>query len=490
MFNEILSNTTLWVVLKTGQTKTLAQYQKIAILRWNWMVNNKETLPWENATNTIYKNQIASISKDMDVYKNTNYNPMTSYKKFLYYQPLLQLISIDSLKPLSQKEIEVIGKIDKDIQELTKEDFQEYLKQLRKEIEKVTKYVGLSSELNKQSNSKIRDHVFSDLEQINAAIELEEVIENIIFDFQDKTSPNLIQHAIDNLSDDSDVTFNNTYQSAIAVPFERSLNQMAHRYLGTADRWLELVAVNELQPPYIDNIGEKIYLDVNPVGKTLQIPVEFKNKISVNSKIEIGSSKFKKKEAVIVNNISENEMYLVIIVNKDISKYLKKELAYVKLYKPNTVKENDFILIPSTRFVQQEDKQYNKQELQRLDRALRAFGSDFKLKNDDWVVDNNDVNLTFGIGAVKQAVEEILATVKQDNKWHKTYGISESIGNKYYGFDQATALAVAIKDSVMKDKRFTFAKVNNIAYNDLGITINLTVWIPGISEGIPLSFIG
>jgi len=492
-FASILNDVTLWLFLKNNNQLVLASYQKIAISRWTWIVENINTFGWNIETETKRKEQLTHLLKDVESYKKDNqHNPMKYHQKFFQYQPLLMDIPINRLNPLSQKEQEVINNRNKEILALTARQFRDRYNFLDKELKLASRYVNL----NNDDTIKVdvsRDYIFQDLELMRAGIELLEIIEQILLDFKHLTgaSPNLILNAQNNLEDNSDISFNTSYKSAIAVPFEESLDYIARNYLGSADRWLELVAINELRPPYVDFKGTKVILNSNAVNNTFQINSFYRDFLSVGQKIYIGSSRYKQKQAIVINNIQQFADTISVTANKDISKYKKQDMSYILYYKPHTIQENSFILIPSETVISSTKMEYNSQEIRRLDKTLREFGSDLYVDEaDDWKITNNDLTLVYGVPAIKQTINEILKTPLKDNKWHPDYGIVDNIGSKFISFDQATSLALMIQSSAMKDTRFSNVVVNNIVSQNNSILINMTVYVKGLQRGIPLSFIG
>lgn len=492
-FAKILNDVTLWLFLKNKQSLTIAFYQRVAISRWTQIAEEIDNYSWVLETETTRYEQLKSLLQDVEIYKQDNlFNPMTFHQKFFQYQPLLMDIPLASLKPLSQKEEEIVNSRNKDIESLTARQFRDMYVWLDNELKLASRYINLNDDSSIQLDVN-RDYVFADLELMYAGIELLEIIEQILLDFKYRTSlkPNLILNAQNNLSEDSDISFNTSYKSAVAIPFERNLEHIAREYLGSSDKWLELVAINELRPPYVDFQGTKVLLNSNAIGNVFQISSFYQNFLSVGQKIYIGSTRYKKQEAIVINNIQVYGDTMSVTVNKEINKYRKNDVSYIKYYKPHTIQENSFILIPSSIEIDNTKVEYTNQELQRLDEILKRFGSDIHVdENDDWKIIDGDLTLIYGVPAIRQVVNEVLKTPLRDNKWHPNYGIVDSIGSRFISFDQATTLALMIQDSVMKDTRFSDVIVNNIVSQDNSILINMTVYVKGVYKGIALSFIG
>jgi hypothetical protein len=270
---------------------------------------------------------------------------------------------------------------------------------------------------------------------------------------------------------------------------------MAQKYLGDVSSWFELATVNNLQPPYVDEVGTKFNLLAPGSNNNVLISAERARDVHVGTKVSIGSYKvreqFRAVERLIVN--SDNTMVLFLSGDSDMSQFKTTEGAFVRVFATHTVSTGSFISIPltsesgtQTRNTPQSDA------LRRIDRALYDFGVDVaRDSKDDIVIDaNGNFKMAYGLRNVRQAVMGALRTVRGELPFHQDYGIDVDIGGQFVGdVDAMTVVAEAIRSSVLSDSRYVDCRVISINGTPSSMAINMTVTIAGSSQVIPLSFV-
>jgi hypothetical protein len=255
------------------------------------------------------------------------------------------------------------------------------------------------------------------------------------------------------------------------------------------------VTVNNLQPPYVDEAGER-YLLLSPgASNNIIISSERRNDIHVGAKIGIGSYKVKE-EARIIEKItynSDNTMVLFLSGAVDLVKLKTSEAAFVRIYKPHTVNSGSFILIPSSLpTANLPTTTPGSDALRRLDAPLLKFGVDLaRSPTGDISIDaNGNLAMAAGLQNVRQAVLYHLKTTAGDLPFHPTFGINAAIGERYYGTrDEVMIFAQLLSDAVMTDPRFTGVMIQDIKATNTGMSITFLAQIAGLDAQIPLSFV-
>jgi len=483
-FLEIYNNVYRWVILSTNSEKSpsIALYPALAIRHWDTI----KTF----ITDDFIADQPEVTKKILNSVKDSNDVIIQKRKEYLVLYDFLKTIPMELL-PLTMYDNSYILQVNKETLLFTDQDFKSMRQDLEGIISFGTKKTNIHANTNQQTNDTICLADINDLDLLGSLYELIEVIEQIIsyIKMTKNLQTNLISYTTEHMESDS-FELQNNYSSAIAVPFEKSIEHMAYKYLGSSDRFFEIIQINRLQPPYIDNTGKQYRLLANATQDSLTLPLELNEVIHVGSKIFVGSARYNKTTPVkVLKKISNCKSLHIITSGTDLQKYTKVDLAYIKIYKPGTVQEDSFILIPTTVDLGVPDITYDTPEYQELDLAMRSFGTDIA-KEDDWVIENGDIKVTGGIPAIRQAVEEVLSTAKSDNKWHPQYGIPDIIGERYMMFEQGVSFALSVRDSILTDRRFSDVIINSIASSGTGIVINIIVYIKGSVNGIPLSFAG
>lgn len=503
---DVLRDCSLFGLAKQGGDETLDLFPQIAKSRWQWMIDNWNTLKPRmiEMANGVkeYIDLVSDFEKEMATTKSgSRINPMDSSFKFNKFRPLLQEITLTELK-MTDPEMAVRDDVIFKAGEFLEEDFRKMLDFVNRHRIEEEQALGLGDPTVNgmygiTNKRKQKNPSPSDMEKIGELVELYQIIEGIIFSIQGTTKkpPNLLKVANANMTDDSTVSIVESYQTFVPVPFEISLQHMARKYLGSVDRWYELVTVNSLQSPYVDNVGTKIMLSAPASFNTVTVDDALKTDVAPGVKIGIGSEKYPEEIRQIDRiSIINGKMTLVLGGKNDLSKITPLQKGYIRIYQPSTVRNNSFIMIPSVNTaVVPSKKTPDKGYLRNLDRAFIQFGIDIKRdeRTGDFVISQNgDFALAYGFPAVRQAVMNALRTKMGELPFHPGYGVNHDVGYRFFGtVDEAVIFADAITDALMSDERIADIKIADISALNTGIALKILVKIKGFDQFIPLAFV-
>lgn len=487
----------IYMNIRNNTKLTLNLLYDIVVLRYTWLQQN-----WSKFYTKLQQIYTANDSILLQLNRDitSNNNIFLDIQNFIKYRDYLSNISEADLILTNNEKI-IINNEKQRVLSLTLKDFENMKNYITDQTVLLSYKIGLGATDTETQNlrnvtyqPKIKNPDITDLDTINNLIILEQLIDSIIIEFKNKReiTPNLLQIGNNNIDASSTVRINNLYKSYILVPFQASLENMALKYLGSSERIFELVSVNDLKPPYYDNIGTTIYLQNNLVNQTITIDNTLKNEIYLGAKIKLGSNTVREYFDV-VENIQELNSSLIIKVTKQIS-LSTRHRAFVKIYKANTLKENDYVKIPIANISNYLNiPSPESVEFRQLDKALLSFGIDIgkdENTNDILINSSNDISLIAGIDNIRQAILNILKTNTNELEWHPMYGIPNFIGDYYYNnISESSLLADTIIANIKKDKRFVNVLVRNIENNNTAIKIDLLVLIQNASEYLPLSFI-
>lgn len=505
---DVYNDTDMYTKIKVGGDLTLANIQPIAQNRWHWMISNWSTLYQIFKEQANGNEQLNSLLEDLNravsshQLGNKNYNPFSSASDFTNYSQLLTLIPLNFLA-LIPEEIILRDKEIQRISNLTADDLKAAVSFLRQEEAVLYGEIGLGDEdanklLLAPNAKKQRSASISDLNTISQMGELAKLIKGYIYDLQltTKRPPNLFAIAQSNIDPQSSVSIPNVYLSYYTAPFEISLESMAQKYLGSRDRWFDLVTANNLQPPYADNTGKKFNLQApGAVNNVIVSSIELEG-LAVGSKIGIGSYRHRE-EVRYVERLVNNDNNSVIIYfsgAQDINKFKPSEGAFVRVYKPSTVKTNDIILIPTTvQGLGQANPTPKSDTLRRLETAFINFGIDIARdsKGGDIIIDSNgNFKASYGFAAVKAAVLNAVRTTVGELPWHPNYGLNSAIGGRFYSTtDEALIFGQIIRTSILSDPRFENVVISDVSTNGTGMQLRMLVKIVGFDAPIPLAFV-
>lgn len=508
--DQVFLDTLLYLLIKQSKTLNLGLFPKIAENRWNWLVNDwpkyKKIFKDYAAGNEQLTSKYADLEKEVLGFKTgSRINPFSAGSRFFKYRSFLELISLSELK-LTANESQVESEERLRITSLSEDDFKNMIKVLNNQILDITQEVGLGDDdalaiYGIQQKPAKRSATISDLKKISQLKSSVQIVRGLIFDARQKTRrpPNLLRAANENISDDSSVEVLDIYYTYKPIVFEISLQHIAKKYLGNANRWYELVTINNLKPPFIDEIGTKYSILAPPAENSLLISSNPENEIFIGAKIKLGSNAKREAEAVIQQfTINEDNTISVVVFSEtaNINDFLPKDDAYVRIFLPSTVRKGSQILIPSTIQAAEEISQLTPQKdfLRKLDSAFIQFGVDIS-RNEytgDFEIDNSgNFRLSYGVKAVRQAVLNALKIKTGELNFHPGYGLTLRLGSQYFGSNaEVLAFSDLLRSSILKDQRFESVTINNLNKTESSLAVQFIVKIKGLSDPIPLAFIG
>ena len=507
-FYQLNLDLQLYVALRNKQTLNLGMFPALAAGRWDWITKNWTNLYPRFKTFAGGDEYLEANLVDFDtsvksaLIGNTS-NVMDIPEKFVTYSDFLSLLSLDELR-LSNQERNLVNVQTSEVLAFEISRFRAMLTYLKQQSYLTAQYIGLADATSAKIrgvslSTKKRSATYKDLAVLSAGIDLEKFIEGIIVDLKSRklTPPNLLTNAQNNIDVNSEVSINTAYVSYVSVVFQESLQKMALNYLGSADRWFELVTVNNLKAPFIDEQGTKVMLLSSGSGNSIYIANLYKDVITVSSKVRLGSYS-QKEEIRIVERVTDNkDGTLTVFLNgaKDLSRFGIKDKPYMKIFKPGTVSSGSFILIPATvPSLLPKRPTPTSDELRGLSTDLLSFGVDIQRdeKTNDFVVDpTGNFKMSYGIANIRQSVLTILKTEQGELPYQPQIGVPATIGSLYYGtVNEAQIVADIISAAVKTDVRF-----NNVITNDLrnggnSVSLSLFAYVNGIDSPIPLSFVG
>jgi plasmid maintenance system killer protein len=316
------------------------------------------------------------------------------------------------------------------------------------------------------------------LEEFELIRSLEEAVLNMNIlvsnrNFDDVRTESPLEY-VGGLAEDSGVPFesSSTSKYLAPVPFGLTIEEISARYLGDADRYNEIITLNNLRSPYIDEDGFFYRLLSNADGR--QFNIESDENLFVDQKIQISSNTkqmFTRKITAIEKITDSN--YLITVDGEELLNLTTDDDARIKAFLPGTVNSQNQIYIPSD---------------QPLDEEPRTFDIPF-LNNDDltgiskidWLIDDKgdlvinsfgEVSLANGLNNLIQALKMKVQTQKGSLLGEENFGLGIQPGVNVTDINIENVLA-DLRDMVLQDSRFE--AVDKIEINllppDLSITI-------------------
>jgi hypothetical protein len=292
------------------------------------------------------------------------------------------------------------------------------------------------------------------------------------------------------LADQAGVPFS-TYTSKylVPVPFGLNIEQIAARYLKDPDKWIEIVTVNNLRSPYIDEEGFTYNLLSNASGRQFNVN-DSQNKLFIGQRILLRSSSviaFSRK-IINVEKISDTNYLVSVDGIADLDNLTLANGASLQAYLPATVNSQDQIYIPTNAPAQEDDRV----------KTIPSLSNDklTKISKVDWLLDDNgdiainntgDFRLANGLNNLVQALKLKISVKKDSLLRHPDFGLGLSAG-----MSKADISSSQIFDDLSRivtaDSRFSRIERLDITVNGPTVTIDMAVSVANNSGVIPISF--
>lgn len=274
----------------------------------------------------------------------------------------------------------------------------------------------------------------------------------------------------------------------VPFPYGTTLEQLAARYLGDPDRWIEIAALNGLREPYVDEVGFQVPLLTNGSGNTITVASNLN--LYVNQLVVMSSNNTTRSSRHILSITSVGGSYYLITLDgtPDLSRFTTLGAAYMQAFLPDTVNSQMQLYIPSA--TQPTENQYNTTGIPGIDTFAPYFnigGVDLLLTSDNDLVQTPDGDNRYAVGltAIVQTARLALSTPLGSLFRHKNYGLAIKPGTSIADMS-AQDLLTSTRDLFRDDP--TFSGVNSAAINVSGPVVSIAIGagLNGVSQVIPL----
>jgi hypothetical protein len=507
---DVINDNSLYLADSGVEAATLAMVPPVAKNRWDWIVKN-----WDNSLFPRFK-LLASGDQDLEAalvdldqsvtsYKiGNNSNALDSTSNYEKFYTFINDIKMSELTLTPEENIFYNNEIQR-VGLFEVEDFRAMISFVGAQIITLEQTIGLGDPdaaklAGVTVQAKKRNATIDDMEKLGRLQQIKDYIYGIVFELQGNTKrpPDLVRQSNQDVDPNSKVSFFEGFLSGIPVPFEISLENMAKKYLGNRNLWYELVTINNLQPPYVDEVGTKFPFIAPPAINNVIISADRKDAVPVGTKIGIGSYRYKEESRIVEKRVinENNTITLFLSGAQNINKFKANEGGFIRIFEPHTTRNGEFLLIPLT--VSSPGSGISRptpsaDALRRLTKPLLDFGVDIQvdeLTNDLMIDASGNFRFASGLINVRQAVKNVLRTSTGELPFHEKYGINESIGDKFFGStDEGMLVFEAISRAILRDSRFKSFKLLELSTTGTSVSISVLVSIEGLNQPIPLTFI-
>lgn len=275
----------------------------------------------------------------------------------------------------------------------------------------------------------------------------------------------------------------------VPFPYGHTLEMISSLYLGTADRWHEIAALNGLQAPYVDEVGFSLTLLTNGNGNT--VTVSDASKLYVNQQVWISSTTVSRTVRRIskIDKLSDTLVIVTLTGDQDLDQYTVAAGAVLQGFLPNTVNSQMSLYIPSDLEADEDDfRQKSIPGVDYFDPLVRVGGVDLLLtpSGDLVVTPDGDTRLSVGLTNIVQKVRLALDTPRGSLLHHPNYGFPLQPGVSTADLSAKDILSIC-RDLFKEDPTFSGIESAAILKDGAVVKISLSVGIAGTTKVIPVT---
>jgi hypothetical protein len=381
------------------------------------------------------------------------------------------------------------------VQSFTRSDLLERQASIREFMEDFADSIGqgsttFDSTLSRISRPQVREATEADFEALWAMNSAVMAIDKLLLQRESRSSTNRAVEYVAGLARGSGIAFQNPVSKfAVPFPYGGSLERLALQYLGGANRWHEIAALNGLRAPYVDETGFELPLLVNGNGNTLA--VSDVSNLHVGQSVKIGSRLVPRttRRITSIEKVTTSFHYVIVDGDADMSLYTTTAGATLHAYLPDTVNSNQQLFIPSPKSVNPDLINRDVPGVPSFQTLLDAGGVDLALSsnNDIIVTEEGDTPWAVGLSNILQRLRILVSTPRGSLLQHPDVGIQIPVGSSTADLD-AQGLLAATRDVLAQDSDFSrvdFAAVQK--YGPIARQI-IHVGVNGVEQLLPVSF--
>jgi hypothetical protein len=276
-------------------------------------------------------------------------------------------------------------------------------------------------------------------------------------------------------------------QFLVPFPLGMTLERLAARYLGDADRWEEIANLNGLQEPYVDEIGFRQNLLSLGQGQTVLV-ADAENLYPGQSVWLISPLTARTRRRIIsMRTPTPGNTYLTLDGDPDLDRYGTE--TELKAYLPGTVNSLQMISIPSDQDPSDEDLKLKPiPGLDPLDAYLRQGGVDLAVTEtgDAAILEDGDWRLAIGLANLTQRLRIWAGTPRGTLYKHPGWGNPLQIGDNFSDASPEDVLE-ALQSLTQSESAFEAVRSAAVRRRGGTTTIQADLQLRGVDRLLPVS---
>lgn len=408
-------------------------------------------------------------------------------------------ITLDKLSLSDNLQIKIQQERDR-VSALTRQDFENYRNYINEVSRDMATYFGLGSKTYDKVTGAvgvaypkfIKQPDRNELDILFSFRQLAQVLDQ--FCAQDTYQKDTIIDSfnfVGRLAASSDINFDiSPGKTAVPVIYGATIDQLAFQYLGDEKRAIEIITLNRLDPPFIDEDGT--FQKLNNNGLTNSFVISSADNLYIGQKVILSSFAVPQFARIImdIKELSPTSFLITVDGKPDLARLKTSDNAQVQHFSPGTVSSRDLIYIPSAippsdipqrlkpipRYTPDDDKLI---EISKIDLALST--------DNDIILDKaGNAALSAGMANLVQALKLKMITPIGTLLKHPSYGFAIPIGINVSDIT-ADLIKERMFDTIVSDSRFTSANNLQVSINGPIARINGSVNVRGLDGILPFS---
>lgn len=301
-----------------------------------------------------------------------------------------------------------------------------------------------------------------------------------------------VQSALDfvgQLAEEANIPFDApTAKIRVPVPFGLTIEQIAARYTGNPDKWLEIVTLNSLKEPYIDETGFTYSLLSNADGRQLNVSTNENLYVGQRISVQSNNQPPTSRRIIDIERINDTNYLITLDGLDNLDIYTTTAQARIRAYLPGTTNSQSQIFVPVEGDVPEDVRS----------RQVPAFASDPLVglsKVDLLLTEDGDIAVnSFGefrlAGGLTNLIQALkLKFVTQTGKLikHPEYGAGIQPGTSSADIN-ASGIVDQIFKAVQEDPRFESLERMEVRLDGPALEISMSVRIASGNGILPITF--
>lgn len=275
------------------------------------------------------------------------------------------------------------------------------------------------------------------------------------------------------------------------VPHGASIEAIALTYLGDAQRWVEIVAVNSLRPPYIDEDGFDVKLVGSGAGNSITVATS--ENLYVGQKVVVKSltQSPSPRKITEIDVLSSSETLVTLDGDPDLSRFTVADSAHASAFLPGTVNSQSLIAIPSDRPVSVSGKIKTTPGVDDLNGLLAIAKADLLLSMGpdaaDFVIGSDgDARIAFGLTNLIQAAIIKIRTRRMSLVNDPQFGNGVEAGTSVAELDARKYLD-ELNQAFKDDRRFEGLQAAKVTVDGPVMSVNALVRVANTDVYLPVA---